>query len=93
MNFGQALEFAKAGEKIARAGWNSKGMFVYFVEGSTVFAQELRGTAARLVGDSLAPTALVTINGHFDMKAADDSIVVGWNASQVDLQATDWVVV
>jgi hypothetical protein len=28
MNFGQALEALKAGKKVARSGWNGKGMWI-----------------------------------------------------------------
>lgn len=28
MNFGQAIEALKAGHKVARAGWNGKGMWL-----------------------------------------------------------------
>lgn len=31
MNFGQAIEALKAGQKVSRKGWNGKGMFVYYV--------------------------------------------------------------
>lgn len=31
LNFGQALDAIKAGKRIARTGWNGKGMFVYLV--------------------------------------------------------------
>ena len=31
MNFGEALEALKAGKKVARAGWNGKGMYIYLV--------------------------------------------------------------
>lgn len=31
MNFGQALEKVKNGEKIFRHGWNGKGMFEYLL--------------------------------------------------------------
>lgn len=33
MNFGQALEKVKNGEKIFRHGWNRKGMFVVYQKG------------------------------------------------------------
>lgn len=33
MNFGQALELLKEGKKVARAGWNGKGLYVSFVKG------------------------------------------------------------
>jgi hypothetical protein len=28
MNFGQAIEALKSGERVCRAGWNGKGMFL-----------------------------------------------------------------
>ena len=28
MNFGQAIEALKAGQKVAREGWNGKGIFI-----------------------------------------------------------------
>ena len=31
MNFGKAIEYLKDGKKVAREGWNGKGMFVYLV--------------------------------------------------------------
>lgn len=33
MTFGHALEAMKSGEKVCRAGWNGKGMWIVFVEG------------------------------------------------------------
>lgn len=35
MNFGEALENVKQGKKVARTGWNGKGMFIFLVNGST----------------------------------------------------------
>jgi len=31
MNFGKAIENLKIGKKVARSGWNGKGMFLYYV--------------------------------------------------------------
>ncbi|MCG7407705.1 DUF2829 domain-containing protein [Paenibacillus sp. ACRRX] len=33
MNFGQAIEVLKQGDKVARAGWNGKGMYLGLCEG------------------------------------------------------------
>ena len=33
MRFGEAIELAHIGKKIARHGWNGKGMYVYLTEG------------------------------------------------------------
>lgn len=34
LNFGQAIEALKEGKKVAREGWNGKGMFIYLNKGS-----------------------------------------------------------
>ena len=34
MDFGQALEELKQGRRVARKGWNGKGMFLFLVPGS-----------------------------------------------------------
>ena len=31
MDFGKALELLKEGKKVARSGWNGKGIYVYYV--------------------------------------------------------------
>jgi hypothetical protein len=94
MNFGQALEALKQGKKVARKGWNGKGMYIYLVRGTVLEAHELRNEAAEHVGKKcVTPFDNVRINDHIDMKAADDSIVVGWLASQTDMLADDWDIV
>lgn len=93
MNFGQALEALKLGSKVAREGWNGKGMFIYLVKGTVVDAMDLRNEAGEHIGDNTPPFEKVKINSHIAMKAADGSIVVGWLASQTDMLAEDWVVV
>lgn len=95
MNFGKALEELKKGNKVARQGWNGKGMFIYLVKGQKVFYENLRNEAAKALDvtneRNRGKTAI--INSHIDMKAADGSIVVGWLASQTDMLAEDWQVV
>lgn len=95
MTFGQALEELKKGNKVARSGWNGKGMFIYLVKGTRVGYDRLRNEAAtHLQADSdLNKGRTVIINSHIDMKAADGSIVVGWQASQTDMLSDDWQVV
>jgi hypothetical protein len=98
MNFGSALHGLKDGAKLAREGWNGKGMFIYLVTGTTVKSSQLRGAALDHVayqgvreGEDFDP--LVVISSHIDMKAADGSITVGWNPSQIDMLAEDWTTV
>ena len=95
MNFGQAIEALKAGSKVARKGWNGKGMFIYLVNGQKVIYDNLRNEAATALDSRNLRNAgkTATINPHIDMKAADGSIVVGWLASQTDMLAEDWEIV
>lgn len=86
MNFGQALESLKAGSRVARGGWNGKGMFLFLVPGSTfkVNRPPLLGIYSEGTEISYCP--------HIDMKTADDK-VVPWLASQTDVLAEDWNIV
>ena len=85
MNFGQALEALKSGEKVARTGWNGKGMFLFLVPGSvfTVNRPPLLGIYPEGTEITYCP--------HVDMRTADGSIVP-WLASQTDILADDWEV-
>lgn len=89
MNFGQAIEALKEGKKVCRSGWNGKGMFIYLQEGSEVNGTLMRNEATKAYyGDKT-----IKINPHIDMKAADDTLVIGWLASQTDMLAEDWQIV
>ena len=91
MTFGHAIEAARKGLKITRAGWNGKGMFVYLVKGVVLEKQLVRGEASEALKDTLKTD--VKICSHLDMKAANGSIIVGWLASQTDMLADDWQIV
>ena len=86
MNFSEALEAVKNGKNIQRAGWNGKGMFLFFVKGSTFIVNR-----PPLLGIYPEGTS-IDYRAHIDMKTADDEIVP-WVASQSDLLSSDWVVV
>lgn len=100
ITFGEALEALNNGAFVARSGWNGKGMFIYKVEASDPTEEQLRGRCkdaidfARSRDNEMHATGeTIHINAHIDMKAADGSIVVGWLASQTDMQADDWFIV
>lgn len=92
MTFGLAIEAMKKGYKVARKGWNGKGMFIYIQDGSRVYTEDLRADA---MNDYCKSRVIqhVKINPHIDMKAADGSLVIGWLASQTDMLSEDWCVV
>jgi hypothetical protein len=88
MDFGDAIRHMKIGRKVARDGWNGKGMWLIYVPG-TVDAPLREGTpyAAAVRDDT------VTINPHIDMMTATGEMQPGYLASQTDMLADDWVVV
>lgn len=86
MTFGLAIEALKAGHKVARAGWNGKGMFVYYVSPGEYLA---RSEAAK---DYFGEGSLVPYRDYIAMKTVDE-MVVPWVASQTDILAEDWTIV
>lgn len=85
--FEVAIMALKNGKKVAREGWNGKGMWLYLVPGSTFQVAEGRPLAAHLpIGTT------VNYHAHIDMKTAQDTHVP-WLASQTDILAEDWAVI
>lgn len=83
MTFDNALPLLRAGELLARDGWNGNGMFIYLVPGSTFEVNR-----PPLLGIYPAGTT-IEYRPHIDMRTADGSCVP-WLASQTDLLADDW---
>jgi len=89
-NFGQALELLKQGKKVARAGWNGKGMWLQLVNGRSV---QIHGMGFVPLNEydygwrDRVPELLSWIG----MKTADNKFVP-WLASQTDMLAEDWVI-
>lgn len=88
LTFGQAIHALKQGHKVARAGWNGKGMWLVLDPGSVV--SEARPGS---VYDKAGITGTFTINGHIDMRTATGEMQPGWLASQTDMLADDWAIV
>lgn len=82
-NFGEALAQLKIGKKVARSGWNGKGMFIFLVQGS-----QFEVNRPPLLGIYPAGT-IINYHAHIDMRTADGTIVP-WLASQTDILANDW---
>ncbi|MDA1834809.1 DUF2829 domain-containing protein [Bacillus cereus group sp. BY142LC] len=78
MNFGSALELLKQGEKVARKGWNGKGIFLELQRPD----EHSKMTHPYIYIDT---TGLQTNNEHAPKSR------VPWLASQTDMLANDWV--
>lgn len=86
MTFSEALEHIKKGNKVARSGWNGKGMFIFLVPGSVFLANR-----PPLLGIYPQGTE-IEYRPHIDMQTADGEIVP-WVASQSDILEDDWIIV
>ena len=84
LTFGEALELLKAGKKVARAGWNGKGMFVFLVPGSN-----FKVSRPPLLGIYPEGTE-INYRPHIDLKGADGSVST-WAPSGSDSLAEDWM--
>lgn len=85
MSFGHAIEMMKQGLKVARTGWNGKGMYIYLVPAAEY--KTVTPVAKKEHGESFMAGAYLT------MKPAAGPMVIGWLASQSDMLADDWIVV
>lgn len=85
VTFGDALHMLKLGKKVARAGWNGKGMFVYMVPAASYPAQT--GVAKEYFGQD----AMVPYQAYLAIKNVNETIST-WVPSINDCLAEDWVV-
>ena len=82
MDFGEAIKALKEGKRIARTGWNGKGMFLLYVP------SEKWGIIDK-IGLGIPKGNLLSWIG---MKTADGKFVP-WLASQTDMLADDWIII
>lgn len=92
-DFGEAIRQAKAGQKVARRGWNGKGMWVIYNPGSAGETHAMfEGSVYKMHGVDECE-----ILPHFDMYTVNAkgrrAMLPGWLASQSDMVASDWHVV
>jgi len=86
LTFGDAVHLLKLGQKVTRAGWNGKGMFLFLVPGS-----QFKVNCPPLLGIYPEGTE-INYRPHIDMKTADGSVST-WNPTCNDVLAEDWMVV
>ena len=82
MNFGQAIEAMEAGSKVARSGWNGKGLSVELQvpdENSKMTLPYIFMNYPATPASETAPAS------HINAK-------VPWLASQTDMLAKDWAI-
>lgn len=85
--FGLAIEALKKGHKLARRGWNGKGMFVYYIPANSYPA------STEIAKNELADEeGLVKYNPYLAIKTVSGAVST-WVPSINDCLADDWYIV
>lgn len=82
MKFGEAIEKAKEGCKIYRAGWNGKNQFVEIAKNISYIRAD--GSVINCEHDAIGNKAFAFVG--------TSGVQLGWLASQADMLADDWEV-
>ena len=96
MDFGEAIRALKEGLKVARAGWNGRGMYLWLKPAAEVKREWCRDpylidAIDRNGGESIA--ALGTICMFTHDSTGRKAVLTGWLASQSDMLCEDWYIV
>lgn len=83
MYFGLAIEAAKQGKKIRRAGWNGKNQYIELA--TAISYKNPEGVAVNVEHDAIGNKAFAFVG--------TSGVQMGWLASQADMLADDWEVV
>ena len=81
IGFGEAIRALKSGQRVARAGWNGKGMWLRLIPAGEWSIPNL----------SLEPGTILPLLPWIGMRTAGGEFVP-WLASQTDILAVDWTV-
>lgn len=91
MSFGGAIQCLKQGLKVARRGWNGKGMYLWLMPKANVKAEWCKDTHLKTIAEQNGGE--IEALGAIRMLTADNKILTGWLASQTDILSEDWVVI
>lgn len=83
MNFGQALEALKAGQKVTRKGWNGKKQYIELA--TNISYVNSKNEVVNCEHEAIGNRAIAFVG--------TSGVQMGWLASQADMLAEDWEVV
>ena len=94
--FGTAIQEMKNGKKVAREGWNGKGMYLLLISGKCVTEQinDCYGDPNRyeVSETGYEKGQSIPVLDAIYMKTADNKLVP-WLAGQTDILSEDWQIV
>ena len=80
MTFGEAIDKAKQGSRIAREGWNGKHQYVELA--TCISYRNAAGEMVNAEHEAIGNRALAFVG--------TSGVQLGWLASQADMLASDW---
>lgn len=92
MKFGDAIEALKQGKRVARKGWNGKGMFLWLKPAVNIESEWCKDPVLKKLAEDNggAITGLGTICMFTHDATGRKAILTGWLASQSDMLLEDW---
>lgn len=90
MTFGNALESLKRGARVARAGWNGKGMWLSLSNDRPRVIRADKFWSRNNADYAAENGGWAKVLPCITMKTATGEILMGWLASQTDILAEDW---
>lgn len=88
MNIGQAVAALKAGQRVRRAGWNGKNMWLCYMPELFLRNDQVNERTKKHIGDHD-----MDCRPYIVMWTAKQQWQPGWLCSQDDLLAEDWEVI
>lgn len=89
MTFGQATHAAKAGFKVARAGWNGKGMYAVIMPG---YPEGIEANEATQKAHNIPAGTRLVYRPYWQLYTAQRDVAM-WAPSGSDSLAEDWMIV
>lgn len=93
-SFGEAINRLKRGRRVAREGWNKKGLFVFMQVPAIIHIDTVpkMQSLPQLVKDEFKRREYATIAYTNQMAIVyPDNIISGWVPSASDVLETDWM--
>jgi hypothetical protein len=94
LNFGQAIEALKQGKRVARKGWNGKGMFVFQQVPSEIsedIVPKMQSLPQSVKDEFAKRGGSIRYKNQLAMVYPDNTIF-GWVASPSDVLEEDWCI-
>ncbi|MCY9308728.1 DUF2829 domain-containing protein [Bacillus inaquosorum] len=88
-DFGWAIRKLKEGFKVARKGWNGKGMWIALMPSLYLDKDIINGRTKKHIGEGVD----LDSQPYLVMWTASQQWQPGWLASQADMLAEDWVLI